>query len=100
MRPRACRASPARNSQPPARPHPGISCAPPVPQICCHASLAPGEDPSFLAQQPAAGAKLTPELAAQLVELLRAGLDEECPVCLSELAQPCITLCKHIFCKR
>ncbi|EFN54350.1 hypothetical protein CHLNCDRAFT_135608 [Chlorella variabilis] len=69
-------------------------------QICCHASLAPGEDPSFLAQQPAAGAKLTPELAAQLVELLRAGLDEECPVCLSELAQPCITLCKHIFCKR
>lgn len=39
-------------------------------QICCHPDLAPGEDPSFLAQQDAP-AQLTPEVAAQLVELLR-----------------------------
>lgn len=41
-------------------------------QICCDASLVPGEEPAFLAQQPAAAAaQLTPELAAQLVELLK-----------------------------
>ncbi|KAI7841955.1 hypothetical protein COHA_004482 [Chlorella ohadii] len=68
-------------------------------QICCHPDLAPGEDPSFLAQQDAPP-QLTPEVAAQLVQLLRAGLDDECPVCLNEMAEPCITLCKHIFCRR
>jgi hypothetical protein len=52
--------------------------APPLPcpcrpQICCDASLAPGDDPTSLAQQAGGASKLTPELAAQLVELLRAG---------------------------
>lgn len=30
---------------------------------------------------------------------LQAGLDDECPVCLNDMAEPCITLCKHIFCQ-
>jgi hypothetical protein len=27
------------------------------------------------------------------------GLEDECPVCLSELTVPVITVCRHIFCK-
>ncbi|KAL4458507.1 hypothetical protein ABPG75_013372 [Micractinium tetrahymenae] len=69
-------------------------------QICCHASLAPGEDPTFLAQQSPASAQLTPELAAQLQALLKEGLEEDCPICLDVLRTPVITLCKHIFCRR
>jgi len=53
----------------------------------------PGEDPTFLAQQPTS-AQLTPELAAQLVALLKEGLEEDCPICLDVLRLPCITLCK------
>lgn len=57
-------------------------------QICCAASLAPGEDPAFLANQAQPAQQLTPEVAAQLIELLRAGLDDECPVCeLSWMAE-------------
>ena len=42
-----------------------------APQICDHVSLVPGEDPAFAAES-AAGSQLTPELAAQLIELLKA----------------------------
>lgn len=56
---------------------PIVSTAEPcLPPPC---SLAPGDDPTFLAQHPAS-AKLTPELAAQLQALLREGLEEDCPV--------------------
>lgn len=61
------------------------SVLPPGPQICCAASLAPGEDPSFLSAPHAAAAAsaqaLDPAALAALVALLRAGLDDECPVC-------------------
>ena len=50
---------------------PFLRCLAACPQICCHASLAPGDDPTFMAQQPAA-ASLTPEVAQQLIELLKA----------------------------
>lgn len=31
--------------------------------------------------------------------LLQTGLDDECPICLAEMQEACITLCKHVFCK-
>ncbi len=30
---------------------------------------------------------------------VQAGGDEDCAVCLSEMQQPCITLCAHVFCR-
>lgn len=69
-------------------------------QICCHAGLVPQEDPTFSAQLQAPSAALTPEAQAALVALLKAGLEEDCPVCLSPPDPPCITICKHIFCRR
>lgn len=73
-------------------------------QICCDPSLVKQDEPSF-ASLIAAGSgtqssKLTPELTAMLVDLLREGLENECPVCLCEITVPCITLCRHIFCRR
>lgn len=69
----------------------GLGLGPPSPWPCAahsvgHApaqprcSLAPGDDPAFLAQQSPASAQLTPELAAQLQALLKEGLEEDCPV--------------------
>jgi hypothetical protein len=43
-------------------------------QICCHASLAPGDVPAFAAQLQPAGTKLTPEVQQQLVQLLKASV--------------------------
>ncbi|GAB4821905.1 hypothetical protein N2152v2_008951 [Parachlorella kessleri] len=70
-------------------------------QICDHAALCPGEDPVFAAEA-TAGQALTPEATEMLIQLLKArsGLDDDCPICLSQMNNPCITVCKHIFCKR
>lgn len=72
-------------------------------QICCDASLVSSDEPSFAsltAAAPSATSRLTAEVTQQLVQLLREGLDNECPVCLCDISHPCITLCRHIFCKR
>lgn len=34
-----------------------------------------------------------------LLELLRSGSAEECPVCFEPLNQPTITACGHVFCR-
>ncbi|KAG7669835.1 hypothetical protein Ndes2437B_g06024 [Nannochloris sp. 'desiccata'] len=72
-------------------------------QICCDASLVSSNEPSFAsltAAAPSATSRLTSEATQHLFQLLREGLDNECPVCLCDIAHPCITLCRHIFCKR
>ena len=73
-------------------------------QICCDPSLVKTEEPSFaswMTNVPGGKpSKLTPELTSMLVDLLREGLENECPVCLCEITMPCITLCKHVFCRR
>jgi SWI/SNF-related matrix-associated actin-dependent regulator of chromatin subfamily A3 len=72
-------------------------------QICCDPALVLQDEPSFaqsLHAQHAHLDALPPDVVRQLVELLRAGLDDECPICLSEMHTPCITCCRHIFCRR
>ena len=38
-------------------------------------------------------------LAEQLRDLIKAGLTDECSICLSDLALPVITPCAHVFCR-
>lgn len=82
-------------------------------QICCDPSLVSDEqtenalDSLMLQMQMQVGRSaslkapqpFTAEEKQRLIGLLRAGLDDECPVCLSEILDPCITACAHIFCK-
>lgn len=70
-------------------------------QICADSSLVTGEDPVFAVDAPTLeGKALTPEAIASLVEVLRSGVEDECPVCLSDITTPAITTCRHIYCLR
>jgi SWI/SNF-related matrix-associated actin-dependent regulator of chromatin subfamily A3 len=72
-------------------------------QICCDSSLVVSDEPNFAsltAAAPSGVSRLTQEVTQHLVQLLREGLDSECPVCLCDISQPCITICRHVFCKR
>ena len=85
-------------------------------QICCDESLV-GHEPVFSSaalaalvdNQSADGAgtaalpstALSPEKIAALRGLLKnVGEEPECPVCLYEIEQVCITACCHVFCVR
>lgn len=77
-------------------------------QICCDPSLVMQDEPKFaqlhISQSPHAkhsDQRVLPlHVMRELVDLLRAGLEDECPICLSEMQTPCVTPCRHIFCRR
>lgn len=66
------------------------------PKECMH----PVTPVEHITCNPSLCSHLTPP-CLQLMLLLRvqAGGDEDCAVCLSEMQQPCITLCAHVFCR-
>ena len=39
------------------------------------------------------------QLAEQLRDMIKEGLSDECSICLSEMTQPVITPCAHIYCR-
>jgi len=39
------------------------------------------------------------QLAEQLRDLIQEGLSDECSICLSEMTQPVITPCAHVYCR-
>eukprot|EP00899_Mesostigma_viride_P021906 jgi/Mesvir1/29717/Mv00949-RA.2 len=77
-------------------------------QICDHLALCPHGPPSDdnLPTPRASGSSSAPseradaDSVARIIALLKAGGDDDCPICLSALATPCITRCAHVFCKR
>lgn len=89
-------------------------------QLCCHRELLPVQwhnvqigDLVQLAAREAAkavkDAKETDEvkdeeeierrLAIQLRDMIRAGMSDECSICLSEFDHPVITPCGHVYCR-
>lgn len=70
-------------------------------QLCNHAALCgPRLDALLrLARLPRVIVDLTPSNLRALQDLLALALAarEECGICLEPLAEPCITLCKHVF---
>ncbi len=94
-------------------------------QLCCHRELLPvqwGEvnmneivelaaqeqERALLMQQAAANANgVQPEavddmnrrLAEQLRDMIKAGMTDDCSICLSDVTSPVITKCSHIFCR-
>ena len=39
------------------------------------------------------------QLAEQLRDMIKEGLSDECSICLSEMTQPVITPCAHVYCR-